>query len=208
MLNLLSLLQNFTRETNHPFVEAATWSDEIKYLGWNSMNTWHYDNKYINGFSLLSKDDIHAKGLKQNSYDIVSAINDAKTTLRNKNWSMTDSRLGKSITLRVLIHLIGDVHQPLHGCTLVNDQFPKGDVGGNAFVIDMPGARKLHSYWDSCLKKYSKLSSPLTERHFNKLDGYVNNILETYPRSHNVIAPRVKNQSAAGWVDEAVKYCI
>ena len=208
MMHLLGMLQPFTRETNHPFVEAASWPDEVKYLGWKAMNAWHYDNKYIDGSKLLSKTEIKAKNLKENPIDIVSSINDCKTTLRNVKWSYTDSRLGKSIMLRMLIHLIGDIHQPLHACTLVNDDFPKGDVGGNAFVIDMPGARNLHTYWDRCLKKYSTLSSPLNERHFEKLEGYVDQIVQNYPRSDPAISKRVKVQSVAEWARESVKYCI
>lgn len=42
---------------------------------------------------------------------------------------------GKSFALRLLIHLIGDIHQPLHVLTRVNEEFPKGDLGGVMFDI-------------------------------------------------------------------------
>jgi hypothetical protein len=46
-----------------------------------------------------------------------------------------------------LFHLFGDVHQPLHCIERINNLHPKGDRGGNAFLLK--GASKnLHSAWD------------------------------------------------------------
>ncbi len=42
---------------------------------------------------------------------------------------------GKSIALRMIIHYIGDVHQPLHNLQRYTKEFPKGDKGGNFFKI-------------------------------------------------------------------------
>jgi hypothetical protein len=75
-------------------------------------------------------------------------------------------RFSEINALRVLAHLVGDVHQPLHvGCGFIDDRVdpPKlakdpqsilensfeSDSGGNA--IALPRAGKLHSYWDSGL---------------------------------------------------------
>jgi len=41
----------------------------------------------------------------------------------------------KEIYLTWLLHLIGDIHQPLHCTAVFSEQFPNGDKGGNdAFV--------------------------------------------------------------------------
>ena len=59
-----------------------------------------------------------------------------------------------------LIHVVGDIHQPLHATTRVtNDHpLPAGDKGGNDYLIDAadrkpdgtPGhASNLHAYWDA-----------------------------------------------------------
>lgn len=45
-----------------------------------------------------------------------------------------------------LIHLTGDVHQPLHCTSRFTKQLPHGDQGGN-LVFVTPG-RNLHSLWD------------------------------------------------------------
>lgn len=51
-----------------------------------------------------------------------------------------------SYDLPWLIHLVGDVHQPLHCTGRFTKDLPHGDQGGN-LVFVMPG-RNLHSLWD------------------------------------------------------------
>ncbi len=51
-----------------------------------------------------------------------------------------------------LLHLVGDIHQPMHCETLFDDKFhePEGDRGGNNAWVKPPGggAIKLHALWD------------------------------------------------------------
>ena len=52
------------------------------------------------------------------------------------------------------MHLVGDVHQPLHTASLFSKQFPKGDRGGNSFFIRVePGTSpiSLHQFWDDLI---------------------------------------------------------
>lgn len=63
---------------------------------------------------------------------------------------------GKSFALRLLIHYIGDIHQPLHASSRVNPQYPKGDAGGNFFKVPTKNtAKNLHSVWDAGVYSYS-----------------------------------------------------
>lgn len=55
----------------------------------------------------------------------------------------------KSYDLVWLLHLVGDVHQPLHAVTRVTQAHPKGDAGGNFVKLFGDAAPNLHSYWDS-----------------------------------------------------------
>jgi hypothetical protein len=56
----------------------------------------------------------------------------------------------KSYDLVWLMHLVGDVHQPLHSATRVTSADPKGDAGGNDVKLtNAPG--ELHAYWDDIL---------------------------------------------------------
>ena len=56
----------------------------------------------------------------------------------------------KSYDLTWLLHLIGDIHQPLHGTTRVTAAKPDGDDGGNGVTLSGP-IHNLHSYWDDLL---------------------------------------------------------
>jgi S1/P1 Nuclease len=62
----------------------------------------------------------------------------------------------KAEKLSWLIHLVGDIHQPLHFATLVNNIYPapEGDQGGNELFVKVSPSgspRKLHSLWDGLL---------------------------------------------------------
>jgi hypothetical protein len=56
----------------------------------------------------------------------------------------------KSYDLVWLLHLVGDVHQPLHCSTRVTKGAPKGDLGGNSVVVKGP-TRELHAFWDDAV---------------------------------------------------------
>ena len=58
----------------------------------------------------------------------------------------------KAYDLSWLLHLVGDLHQPLHCTTRVGQGHPDGDAGGNLVTV-MPGTstQKLHKFWDDVL---------------------------------------------------------
>ena len=65
--------------------------------------------------------------------------------------STSDDQL-KSYDLTWLLHLAGDVHQPLHCVTRVSSADPNGDDGGNKVKVSCAGcAPHLHTFWDDLL---------------------------------------------------------
>jgi hypothetical protein len=70
-----------------------------------------------------------------------------RTTLASP--SATDDL--KSYDLTWLLHLVGDVHQPLHSTTRVSSADPNGDRGGNNVTLQSSGASELHAFWDDVL---------------------------------------------------------
>ncbi len=54
----------------------------------------------------------------------------------------------KSYDLVWLVHLVGDIHQPLHAVNRITKAEPKGDAGGNWVKLFGDAASNLHSYWD------------------------------------------------------------
>jgi hypothetical protein len=55
----------------------------------------------------------------------------------------------RAVALCWVLHLVGDIHQPLHAATLFTKDSLKGDRGGNASFVPWQGrAENLHFIWD------------------------------------------------------------
>jgi S1/P1 Nuclease len=74
-------------------------------------------------------------------------------TFRATLSSSTASAALKSYDLAWLLHLVGDVHQPLHATSRFTKDLPQGDQGGNLVMLcSKPKCRaELHAFWDSTL---------------------------------------------------------
>src|SRR5438876_7947498 len=58
----------------------------------------------------------------------------------------------KSFDLVWLLHIVGDVHQPLHCATRVSTADPEGDAGGNLVKLSCAGCgTELHAFWDGAV---------------------------------------------------------
>lgn len=92
---------------------------------------------------------------------------------------------GESTSMRLLIHYVGDVHQPLHATTRVNKQYPEGDKGGN--LVHLPekdGAKNLHAVWDSVIYEYTGRSElPLSDDDWQDLSTKAADLIKKYPIS-------------------------
>lgn len=51
--------------------------------------------------------------------------------------------------LAFLVHLVADIHQPLHTCNYFGPDYADGDMGGRKVRINHPWAKNLHQFWDS-----------------------------------------------------------
>ena len=55
----------------------------------------------------------------------------------------------KAYDLVWLLHLVGDIHQPLHATTRFTQDAPQGDAGGNLVKLCLRRCRdNLHAFWD------------------------------------------------------------
>ena len=78
--------------------------------------------------------------------DVIKGINTVTDELR-----ATDkfSPKYRAVSLCWLLHLVGDIHQPLHNIGFVSKYAPTGDMGGNLFWVKDGGRPvRLHTYWD------------------------------------------------------------
>jgi hypothetical protein len=136
------------------FMRASTWPDEIRRKG-NKYDHphWHYIDYPIRSprFPLEAE--------PSPTDNVVFGIEQSAATLKDGAASAEE----RAVALSWLIHLVGDIHQPLHCASFFSDVFPSGDKGGNDSYI-RPGSRgiKLHSFWDGLLGTSGKPQAHLS----------------------------------------------
>lgn len=139
------------------FVTASMWADDIRADGDKTYSSWHYVTltfKDIND-PMPTREDFPAQ------YHVAWAIDHEINLLKNPQTSEDD----KALALRRLLHWVGDIHQPSHATTHISPNYPKGDSGGNLFLLALEKPfNNLHSYWDSGLQHWSSVDRPLTDQ--------------------------------------------
>ena len=137
--------------------EAANWPDEMRSAPgefWQKTATpWHYVT--LNG---IIYDHAPPEG------DALQALNHFRSVLQDPNASRAD----KQMALRFIVHLVGDLHQPLHVGKCC-------DKGGNDVKVTWFGKpTNLHAVWDSQLVDDEQLSftelAAKLERHISDQD--------------------------------------
>ena len=95
----------------------------------------------------------------------------------------------RALYARYVVHLVGDIHQPLHSAALYNESYPKGDLGGNSEkVILVNGTTaNFHSFWDAgayLLQNDSwVISRPMNLQNLTVLKDTANSMIAEYGKS-------------------------
>lgn len=138
---------------------AARWPDDVRdqpFKGRHHRRVWHFADyalKFPGTPPGVPDGIIHGRrqpGDKDEGYrDLLDALSHNLTVLRGDADEPT-----KAIALCWVLHLVGDMHQPLHMVSRFSDLFPDGDKGGNGMFIRIPPNRSsinLHSFWDGLI---------------------------------------------------------
>jgi len=189
------------------FMIAATWPDEIKEKGSAYQNDG--DTPPTDGSAWTNTG---YKDLKQHKYwhfidtpftqdntAPLAAIPspNAETQIAVFRQTLTSGKSDplKSYDLVWLLHLVGDVHQPLHSTTRIGAGEPDGDHGGNGVKVDATAVgntnKKLHLLWDSLPGDTTDPSAALTAA-----IAYGKSLAPADP----VLA---KKMDAADWINES-----
>ena len=75
-----------------------------------------------------------------------------------------DENVAKSYALRLIVHYMGDIMQPLHCETHYDSEFPEGDKGGNDVPLKYHyDVDELHALWDKLMYDgYHNVDRPFT----------------------------------------------
>lgn len=131
----------------HSLARVSNWPDKIKSEPEKYSHTfrWHYTD-----WPLSSQQ----YDFENNSGSLISSINKMIEQMKNKKLPKGD----RAFAIKFLVHLIGDLHQPLH----VGNGKDRG--GNDCKVIFHDEKVNLHSLWDSKMILATRLSfKELTE---------------------------------------------
>lgn len=131
------------------FQQAAVWPDIIRGNQEFDHPTWHYVNfpLFVGGTRPLygvNLSSAYPPIESQREWNVAQAVKFCIETLEG---DATPS--DKALAYCWLLHLIGDLHQPMHTTALFSDRFPTGDRGGNSIPVIQ--GKNLHSLWDNLL---------------------------------------------------------
>ena len=114
----------------------------------------------------------------------------------------------KSFDLTWLLHLVGDVHRPLHATARFSSASPHGDNGGNQVVVCRPApakcvtggrfAYKLHTLWDDAIGTSKSVRSAR-----KKADGILQQLSDPQSFLSHAISGADLNAPPSAWLQES-----
>lgn len=130
---------------NESVAMSSNWMDFIKSdPTYRYLSNWHYVN-IKGGLSQTEMLGLLEADTATNAY---TKINFLVKELKNNNLPLAE----KQMYLRILIHLVGDIHQPMHVGRV-------DDLGGNKIrVLWFNDPYNLHQLWDEVLINFQQLS--------------------------------------------------
>ena len=130
---------------NESIAMSSNWGDFIKSdTSFRYLNPWHY----VNLDKGLTEDQLHLMLEKDTATDVYTKTNFLIKELKKKN----QPQQTRVMYLRLLVHFIGDIHQPMHAGH-------REDLGGNRVRVSwFNNATNLHAVWDESLVNFQQLS--------------------------------------------------
>jgi hypothetical protein len=154
---------------------ASTWMDEIRSdTSFNYMDDWHWVT--------IQDGETYEHSEKNSKGDIIKTLERIIKELKSHKLSAAD----EAMHVKMLIHLIGDLHQPLH-------VGGGNDRGGNDVKVSwFRNESNLHRVWDSDMIDDTKLS--YTE------------FAESLERPDATKLKSIQNTTLKDWVNESMSY--
>lgn len=135
------------------FRRAATWPDLVRDVPELHHSTWHHRDFYWRQDKGRA---IDLPDLQVHPENLLERLHYFKKLLANPTVPARERASG----IAWVLHLVGDIHQPLHCSARVTAIERKGDHGGRGFELaglsppHSPGERySLHAYWDDMLDR-------------------------------------------------------
>lgn len=164
------------------FMIAAYWADIVRDRDFPMRNKYHHSNWHYadtfwrqeNGKAVIVENPNEEGG------KAVEQLFEAEKTMRNPSASTAE----KAIAIAWFMHLSGDLHQPLHTSARITDVEPKGDQGGNTFLLTPKNTPRenqmnLHWFWDSIVNRVVERRNDAADSAF--LPPIAEQLMKKYP---------------------------
>lgn len=136
-------------------------------------------------------------------------LNNLGRTLSDTRPHKFNDKLSRSFSIRYFIHVVGDLHQPLHATTYFSNKFNEGDRGGNSWLVTYPSNKditNLHALWDACVDQYGSIWTPISNTDWTNLKTIVKKLSDEQPR--NKFTSRLSMHSYYDWAKESHQIAI
>lgn len=134
------------------FSQMSYWADSLRGQKIETFTHWHYIDI---GFSV---DGTPVKNITD-SDNAVWAINNISQVVKNHD----ANNFERARFLAFLVHIVADIHQPLHTVARVSAAHPEGDKGGNLFSVKYQNQKMtLHHLWDIGVGEFDVAPSSVT----------------------------------------------
>jgi hypothetical protein len=179
------------------FIKAQGWADLVRDEIWSKRKEiydhpeWHYVNRFWTPAPSGPK-PLPERGTLG---ELTLRLRESVASAANVSLPPPD----RALALAWVLHLAGDVHQPLHSSGRVTPLEPKGDRGGNDFALDDLDSPNLHALWDSILRRVRRQAHG--ESYFRWVARVARELSAAHPRAS--LAREAGIESADAWSQEA-----
>jgi hypothetical protein len=131
------------------FLAGATWPDDVRPPDGRSAKYHVRDRHFTDLFWRQNSDfgPFHDENRPPDG-DLLNDFAGLRTDVTGSDHARA------AVALAWLLHLVGDIHQPLHASGRITNLEPDGDQGGNLFLLETMSngkRRTLHSVWDNII---------------------------------------------------------
>ena len=180
------------------FINTSMWADIVRDEGWPAREekynepTWHY----VNHFWEQTPEGPERLEEMGTSGELVKRLAELRVSVIDASRPVEE----RAIDLAWILHLVGDVHQPLHDSSRVTELEPEGDRGGNDFLLDHFEMGNLHAYWDGILRLSRRQYH--TESHVRWVKRLAAEFAAETPRGS--LSTELREQDHAKWALEGL----
>lgn len=127
------------------FLRASVWPDYVRGNRTYDRGDWHYVNLFWEQPPGSRPRDLPGMPPAGKAVQQLEAF---ESTVASPQVPAAE----RAVQLAWILHLVGDIHQPLHASARVTPRYRDGDRGGNRFELE-GRPNNLHSYWDQAVTR-------------------------------------------------------